>query len=185
MFYRTSWTGLARHKTSTYTGQHMLTYIHAPSGIWNHDPSIRADKDTTCLRSPGHWTLQSVVYSNNILKLAAVFYLILLMPVSAFFNCPDLKIYNIGLYRVTQEERSILWEVVVLVILSKNCICLCMCPIPNGFRDRAISLYSSKIVDKEEICRGADKSLAFPISPTFILIILLSHQRLLFCICLT
>jgi hypothetical protein len=26
-----------------------------------------------------------------------------------------------------------------------------MCPIPNGFRDRSISLYSSKIVDKKEI----------------------------------
>jgi hypothetical protein len=24
-----------------------------------------------------------------------------------------------------------------------------MCPIPNGFQDRDISLYSSKIVDKE------------------------------------
>jgi hypothetical protein len=29
-----------------------------------------------------------------------------------------------------------------------------MCPIPNGFRDRAISLYSSKIVDKKEISRA-------------------------------
>jgi hypothetical protein len=28
-----------------------------------------------------------------------------------------------------------------------------MCPIPKDFRDRAISLYSSKIVDKEEILR--------------------------------
>jgi hypothetical protein len=28
-----------------------------------------------------------------------------------------------------------------------------MCPFPNGFRDRAISLYSSKIVDKKEILR--------------------------------
>jgi predicted transport protein len=28
-----------------------------------------------------------------------------------------------------------------------------MCPIPSGFRDRAISLYSSKIVDKKEILR--------------------------------
>jgi hypothetical protein len=28
-----------------------------------------------------------------------------------------------------------------------------MCPIPNGFRDRTISLYSSKIVDKKEIFR--------------------------------
>jgi hypothetical protein len=26
-----------------------------------------------------------------------------------------------------------------------------MCPVPNGFRDRAISLYSSRIVDKKEI----------------------------------
>jgi hypothetical protein len=26
-----------------------------------------------------------------------------------------------------------------------------MCPVPKGFRDRAISLYSSKIVDKKEI----------------------------------
>jgi hypothetical protein len=26
------------------------------------------------------------------------------------------------------------------------------CPIPNGFGDKATSLYSSKIVDKNEIC---------------------------------
>jgi hypothetical protein len=32
-------------------------------------------------------------------------------------------------------------------------VCMYMCPIPNGFRDRAISLYSSKIVDKKEILR--------------------------------
>jgi hypothetical protein len=28
-----------------------------------------------------------------------------------------------------------------------------MCPVPNGFRDRAISLYSPKTVDKKEILR--------------------------------
>jgi hypothetical protein len=28
-----------------------------------------------------------------------------------------------------------------------------MCPIPNGFRDRDILLYNSKIVDKKEILR--------------------------------
>jgi hypothetical protein len=28
-----------------------------------------------------------------------------------------------------------------------------MCPIPNGFRDRAISLHSSKAVDKKEVLR--------------------------------
>jgi hypothetical protein len=29
-----------------------------------------------------------------------------------------------------------------------------MCPIPNGFRDKAISLYSSKIADKKDILRA-------------------------------
>jgi hypothetical protein len=46
------------------------------------------------------------------------------------------------------EESSIIWEVVVLVILSKK-VYMYMCPIPNGFRDRTVSLYSSKIVKKE------------------------------------
>ena len=32
-------------------------------------------------------------------------------------------------YRVSQEERSIFWEVIVSVILSKN-ICINTCPIP-------------------------------------------------------
>jgi hypothetical protein len=33
-----------------------------------------------------------------------------------------------------------------------------MCRIPNGFRDTAISLYSSKIVDKKEILRAISKT---------------------------
>jgi hypothetical protein len=47
-----------------------------------------------------------------------------------------------------QEERSVFREVMVSVFLSKK-VYIYMCPIPNGFRDRAISLYSSKIVDKK------------------------------------
>jgi hypothetical protein len=35
------------------------------------------------------------------------------------------------------------------------------------------------------IRRDADKSLAFPISPTFILLILSSYHCFLFCMCLT
>ena len=42
-----------------------------------------------------------------------------------------------NIYRVSQEERSIFWKVIVSVILSKN-VYMNMCPIPNGFRDRAI-----------------------------------------------
>jgi hypothetical protein len=54
---------------------------------------------------------------------------------------------------VSQEERPVFWEVIVSVILSKNKVYIYMCPIPNGCRDRTISLYSSKIADKKEILR--------------------------------
>jgi hypothetical protein len=33
-----------------------------------------------------------------------------------------------------------------------------MCPIPSGFRDTAISLYSSKIVDKKEMFRAVSNA---------------------------
>jgi hypothetical protein len=54
--------------------------------------------------------------------------------------------------QVYQGVRSISLEVIVSVILSKK-FYMYMCPIPNGFRDRALSLYSSKIVDKKEVLR--------------------------------
>jgi len=59
---------------------------------------------------------------------------------------------NLGgcIYRVSQEESSIIWEDIVSVILSKN-VCTNMCPIPNGYRDRGIWVYNCKIVDKKEI----------------------------------
>jgi hypothetical protein len=49
------------------------------------------------------------------------------------------------LYRVSQNEWSIFQEVIVSVILSMK-LYMYMCPGPNGFRDTAISLYSSKTV---------------------------------------
>ena len=54
----------------------------------------------------------------------------------------------LGIYRVSQEEMSIFWEVIVSVILSKR-VYMYMCSSPNGFWDRAISRNSCKIVDKE------------------------------------
>jgi hypothetical protein len=56
------------------------------------------------------------------------------------------------LYCVSQNERSILWEVIISVILSKK-LYMYVCLLPNCFRDTAISLYSSKSVDKEEMLR--------------------------------
>jgi hypothetical protein len=40
---------------------------------------------------------------------------------------------------MSQEERSVFWEVIVSIIISKKYIRTC--PILNGFQDRAISLY--------------------------------------------
>jgi len=40
-------------------------------------------------------------------------------------------------YTVSQEDRSVLWEIIVSIILSKN-VYMNMCPIPKDFRDRAI-----------------------------------------------
>ena len=54
------------------------------------------------------------------------------------------------IYRMSQEEMSIFWEVIVSVFLSKN-VHMNMCPILNGFQDRAIWMYNRKIVDKKEI----------------------------------
>jgi hypothetical protein len=59
-------------------------------------------------------------------------------------------IVEVALYRVSQEERSTFWEVIVSLIISKK-LYMYMCPIPNAFQDRAFSVYSSRIVDKKEI----------------------------------
>jgi hypothetical protein len=64
---------------------------------------------------------------------------------------------------VSQEERPIFLEVTVSVILSKK-VCMCMCPVPKGFRDRAISLFISEIVDKKEILRKVSKSKDIPVT---------------------
>jgi hypothetical protein len=57
--------------------------------------------------------------------------------------CPTTRICCIiKISSVSQEERSISWDVSISVSLSKK-LCMYMCLIPNGFRDRDISLYSS------------------------------------------
>jgi hypothetical protein len=57
--------------------------------------------------------------------------------------------YFFLIYTVSLHERSVFLEVIVSVILSKK-VYMYMFLILNGFRDRDISLYSSKIVDKKE-----------------------------------
>jgi hypothetical protein len=44
------------------------------------------------------------------------------------------------IYRVIQEERSILWEVITWVIVRKKIVQMNMCIILNGYRDRDPSI---------------------------------------------
>jgi hypothetical protein len=58
------------------------------------------------------------------------------------------------IYRVSQEERSLFSDVIVLITLSKKKkMYTYMFPIPNGFRNTrtVLSLYSPKIVDMKDI----------------------------------
>jgi hypothetical protein len=69
--------------------------------------------------------------------------------------------YLVRQYNVSQEERSIFWEVTVSVILSKK-LYMNMCPIPNGFRETHLNA-NRKIVDKKEILRvGTVSTRAIP-----------------------
>jgi hypothetical protein len=52
---------------------------------------------------------------------------------------------------LSQEEMSMFWEVTVSVILNKK-VYMYTCPIPNGFRDRDISLYSSLVKTSNTPC---------------------------------
>jgi hypothetical protein len=54
------------------------------------------------------------------------------------------------LYRVYQEERSTFWEGIVSVILSKTSVYVHVSYFER-FRESAISLHSSKTVDKKEM----------------------------------
>jgi hypothetical protein len=88
-------------------------------------------------------------YKDITLMMASAMFAERLQP-SIFYEVYSRKPKLHLLYRVFQEERSLFWEVIVSVILSKK-VYMYTCPILNRFRDRAISLYSSKIVDKKEI----------------------------------
>jgi hypothetical protein len=58
---------------------------------------------------------------------------------------------------MSQEERPIFWVVVVSAILRKK-VYICMCLIANGFLDRGVPLYNSKIVDKKAILGTASNT---------------------------
>jgi hypothetical protein len=59
------------------------------------------------------------------------------LPTSSIVPWPLHQYIYIYTHRMSQEKRSIFWEVIVSVSLSKNHY-MSMCPILNSFRDRAI-----------------------------------------------
>jgi hypothetical protein len=65
---RTHGRGSARRKAPTYTQDNTNTEwtqkgIHASSGIWTHDSSVRAGEESLCLRPRGHRDQQSNKYA--------------------------------------------------------------------------------------------------------------------------
>jgi hypothetical protein len=71
-----------------------------------------------------------------------------------------------SIYMMSHEERSIFWEVIVSAILSKN-VYVYIYTIPHGLRDSAISLYSSKIVDKKDRLRTVSNAGVYCSSDKF------------------
>jgi hypothetical protein len=65
------------------------------------------------------------------------------LPILITPTAPYCFIILPSLYRLSHEEMSVLWEVIISVTLSKKKkkMYIYMCPIPNNFRNRAISLY--------------------------------------------
>jgi hypothetical protein len=78
-------------------------------------------------------------------------YLIPRLIIRRFFTAYE----HLILLSVSQIIQDVPGEVNILgdhsIGHSKQKSVYVMCPIPNGFRDRVISLYSSKIVDKKDI----------------------------------
>jgi hypothetical protein len=56
---------------------------------------------------------------------------------------------------MSQEEKSLFWEVIVKVILSRK-LYIYMCSIPNGFRDRAMDVIS-RIKERQDALRRATR----------------------------
>jgi hypothetical protein len=73
---RTPWTG-DQPGRYVHTDEHIHrinAYRHAClEWVSNHNPSVRADQDSSCLRPRGHWPLSSASISNNSLKYSVQF----------------------------------------------------------------------------------------------------------------
>jgi hypothetical protein len=72
-----------------------------------------------------------------IFKLFSVMYILLYIYIYIYIYIYTHTHTHTHTHKVSQEDWSIFWEVIVSVILSKKPY-MNMCPIPNGFRDRAI-----------------------------------------------
>jgi hypothetical protein len=74
-------------------------------------------------------------------------YSLIIVPFEFIQGIPGEKVSILGRHSIGHSKQTKLY--------------VYMCPIPNGFRDRAISLYSSKIVDKKDILRTVSDTGAY------------------------
>jgi hypothetical protein len=112
----------------------LLTFIMLRRIDLFHSSGLK--KETILLRWANHRKLvQSLSNAPSTKQYTSV------RPILIAWGGRDTKL-SVSVYRVSQEESSIFWEIIISSILSKK-VYIYMFPIPNGFRDRAISVYST------------------------------------------
>jgi hypothetical protein len=111
---------------------------------------------TTTEQSTKKKSIEHIYIFKNILKASNLFSKKKIKRAPTCFACNEIFIeHHVVIYRNHHIENvpggkvTVFCEVIISAILNKK-VYMYMSPIPNGFRYRAISLYSSKIVDKKK-----------------------------------
>jgi hypothetical protein len=102
----------------------------------------------------------SVFQSRSSLKIEAAFFSEAFTKLHVFAyhfhqSLECLKITPCDIYRLSQEERPIFWEVIVSAILSEK-VYMYMCSIPKRFRDGAMD-YIARINERQDALRRATR----------------------------
>jgi hypothetical protein len=88
------------------------THIHALSRIRNHDPSVRAVEDSTCLRQRGHWDRLFIIIIIIIIIRYTMWELGFLFAITSIFKSRSsntMDLWNVGIlsqhYTASQPRR--------------------------------------------------------------------------------
>jgi hypothetical protein len=154
------WANVEKHGTAEETTDN-VTHSLCMSVNWGYKHTLRISNNlcsstdamvtrtyqkTTVIRTLPVLLTHSSIYLYHVFNIQSAFcriqylWLCIILTINNYYF-PEQYIYiYIYIYiQVSKEEKTIFWEVIVSVILSKK-LYMNMCPVPNGFRDRAIWL---------------------------------------------